>query len=346
MSTLIDLAESGRLPDRLLRMGIRRLLGRRLAEERAGDPQAREERSQQLLGELSRSRIALATEQANAQHYEIPAAFFGRVLGCHLKYSSGYWDGGAANLDAAEAAMLELYADRAELRDGQRVLDLGCGWGSFTLWAAQRFPSSRFTAVSNSAGQRRHIEDRIRRRALDNVRVITADVNELTLQGSFDRVVSVEMFEHVRNYALLLNRIAGWLADDGKLFVHIFCHRNLLYPFDARGDDNWMARYFFTDGLMPAADTLLFFQDDVRIERRWTVSGRNYSRTAGAWLDKLDRNPGAVADTLADVYKPAEVSRWVQRWRLFFMACEELFGYRDGTEWLVCHYLLRKRTGS
>ncbi|MBK79374.1 MAG: SAM-dependent methyltransferase [Gammaproteobacteria bacterium] len=344
MSVLTDIAESGFVPDALVRVGIRRLVGLRLREEHDDDPQIREERSQRLLRELARSRIALETDAANEQHYEVPAEFFRLALGRHLKYSCALWDDGAADLDAAEEAMLARYGERAELADGQNVLDLGCGWGSFTLWAAERFPNSRFTAVSNSAGQRRHIEWQLRSRGLDNVRVITADVNDLDLDGGFDRIVSVEMFEHVRNYALLLNRISGWLADGGKLFVHIFCHRNLLYPFEDNGDGDWMARHFFTGGLMPAADTLLFFQDDLRIERRWNVSGRNYARTARAWLDNVDERREPVTRLMAETYGEAESRRWVQRWRMFFMACEELFGYRDGTEWLVCHYLFSKRT--
>jgi cyclopropane-fatty-acyl-phospholipid synthase len=344
MSVLTDIAESGRVPDALVRLGIRRLVGMRLREEHDDDPEAREERSQRLLRELAESRIALETDAANAQHYEVPAQFFRLTLGRHLKYSCALWDTGATDLDRAEADMLACYAGRAELSDGQRVLDLGCGWGSFTLWAAERFPNSTFIAVSNSSSQREHIEAMARSRGLDNVSVVTADVNDLDLPGPFDRIVSVEMFEHVRNYALLLNRISGWLADDGKLFVHIFCHRNLLYPFEDNGDDDWMARHFFTGGLMPAADTLLFFQDDLRIERRWNVSGSNYARTARAWLDNLDARRSEVADVLGAAYGGHQAGRWVQRWRMFFMACEELFGYRDGTEWLVCHYLFGKRT--
>jgi cyclopropane-fatty-acyl-phospholipid synthase len=343
MSALIDLAESGRVPDTFLRAGIRRLVAMRLQEESDTDPQLRDDNCRRLLAQLSSSRIALATDEANAQHYEVPAAFFRLVLGRHLKYSCGYWDDGAHTLDDAERAMLALYAERAELSDGQRVLDLGCGWGSFTLWAAQRYPDSAFTAVSNSAGQRIFIEEQARIRGLTNVRVLTADVNQLEFEERFDRVVSVEMFEHVRNYALLLQRIAGWLNDDGRLFVHIFCHRNLLYPFEAEGDANWMARYFFTGGLMPAADTLLFFQDDLRVRARWSVSGANYRKTARAWLDNLDRQRGAVVEALEPAYGAADVQRWVQRWRMFFMACEELFGYRGGAEWLVCHYLFDKR---
>jgi cyclopropane-fatty-acyl-phospholipid synthase len=344
VSLLIDLAETRLVPDALIRAGIRRLVSKRLSEERAADPQGREERSQRLLRELADSRIALETDAANDQHYEVPSSFFRLVLGRHLKYSCAYWGKGVAHLDAAEAAMLDLYAERADLADGQNVLDLGCGWGSFTLWAAERFPASRFTAVSNSVGQRRYIERQARSRGLDNVQVITADINELSLPGGYDRIVSVEMFEHVRNYALLLNRIAGWLADDGKLFVHIFCHRNLLYPFEAEGDDNWMARHFFTGGLMPAADTLLYFQDDLRIERRWSLSGTHYQKTARAWLDNLDRRREAVAEALTDAYGERDAGRWLQRWRMFFMACEEQFGYGHGTEWLVCHYRFGKRS--
>lgn len=343
MSALIDLAESGSVPDPFVRAGIRRLVAMRLKEESADDPEARDDRCRHLLAELASSRIALATDEANAQHYEVPAGFFRLVLGRHLKYSCGYWGPGAASLDDAEQAMLALYAERAELADGQRVLDLGCGWGSFTLWAAERYPRSAFTAVSNSGGQRIFIEEQARLRGLDNVRVITADVNGLNFTERFDRVISVEMFEHVRNYAQLLQRIAGWLDDDGRLFVHIFCHRNLLYPFEAQGDANWMARYFFTGGLMPAADTLLFFQDHLRARARWTVSGAHYRDTARAWLDNLDRNRSAVRLALEPAYGAADIERWVQRWRMFFMACEELFGHRQGTEWQVCHYLFDKR---
>jgi len=343
MSALIDLAEERRVPDPLIRIGIRHLVRQRLREERFDDPEAQSERAQRLLAELRSSRIALDTELANTQHYEVPAAFYRLVLGSHLKYSSGYWEKGALDLEDAEHDMLALYADRAQLQDGQAVLDLGCGWGSFTLWAARRYPNSGFTAVSNSASQRGYIEQQAAAAGLTNVQVVTADVNDLDLDRSFDRVVSIEMFEHVRNYALLLNRISGWLKDDGKLFVHIFCHRNLLYPFEAEGDANWMAQYFFTSGLMPASDTLLHFQDDLRIERRWNLSGMNYQKTARAWLTNLDRHGNAVADALEGVYGTRDVQRWVQRWRMFFMACEELFGYRRGTEWLVCHYLFGKR---
>ncbi len=343
MSMLIDMAEARRFPDALLRVGIRRLVAQRLKDEGSEGIAAQAERHQRLLRELKESPLALDTDLANEQHYEVPAEFFRAVLGKHLKYSSCFWERGAAGLDEAEAHMLALYGERAELADGQRVLDLGCGWGSFTLWAAARFPGSRFTAVSNSHSQRAYIEAQAAARGLGNVEVITADVNDLQLTGVYDRIVSIEMFEHMRNYALLLNRISGWLAPDGKLFVHIFCHRHLLYPYETEGDGNWMGRYFFTSGLMPAADTLLFFQDDLRCEQRWSISGVNYQKTARAWLENLDANEARVVQALEGAYPAAEVGRWVQRWRMFFMACEELFAYRGGEEWLVCHYRFAPR---
>ncbi len=343
MTLMIDLAERGRLPDTLVRLGIRWLCGQRLREESRNDVQHQGARYSALLEELRSSRIALDTDLANEQHYEVPAEFFELALGARLKYSSAFWGMGARSLDQAEEAMLELYAERANLADGQAILDLGCGWGSFTLWAAEHYPNAKITAVSNSAGQREHILRQADLRGLTNVQVVTGDVNTLDLAGGFDRVVSIEMFEHMRNYALLMNRIERWLNPDGKLFVHIFCHRNLLYPFESDGDGNWMGRYFFTSGLMPAADTLLHFQDDLRVESRWQMSGVHYSRTARAWLENMDRNAQAVADVFSAVHGAEQGPVWVQRWRMFFMACEELFGFRRGQEWLVCHYRFGKR---
>jgi cyclopropane-fatty-acyl-phospholipid synthase len=320
------------------------LLGQRLRDESRDDVAGQGSRYQRLVDELRTSRIALDTDTANEQHYELPAEFFQQVLGSHLKYSSGYWDRGATSLDEAEAQMLELYAQRGEISDGQRILDLGCGWGSFSLWAAGKFPNSQITAVSNSTGQRQFILAQAEARGLDNVSVITGDINQLELDDRFDRVDSIEMFEHMRNYALLMNRIESWLNPGGKLFVHIFCHQNLLYPYDSAGDGNWMGRYFFTSGLMPAADTLLYFQDDLRIEQRWQVSGTNYAKTAAAWLENLDSRHASVRALMADCYGEAQADTWTQRWRMFFMACEELFAYRQGQEWLVCHYRFGKRT--
>jgi len=336
-------AESGRLPDAALRLGMRRLCAQRLRDERAGGADAVGERQRLRLDELRGSAIAIETDAANRQHYELPPGFFRFCLGKHLKYSSCYWDADTRDLDAAEARMLALYGERAELADGQRILELGCGWGSLTLWMAGHYPQARITAVSNSRPQREYIEAQCRERGLLNVEVITRDVNALQLQEeSFDRVVSIEMFEHMRNYQQLLSRVASWLVPGGKLFVHIFCHRDLLYPFEVEGEDNWMGRHFFTGGLMPAADTLLHFQDDLAIEQRWLLSGQHYEKTANAWLDHHDRNQQAIMQILQEAYGPDQARIWNQRWRMFWMACAELFGYADGGEWQVAHYRFRR----
>ena len=240
--------------------------------------------------------------------------------------------------------MLALYAERAELSNGQRILELGCGWGSLTLWMAEHFRDSHITAVSNSSSQRRHIQARARDLGLGNLEVLTCDDNRLALDdGCFDRVVSIEMFEHMRNYRRLLDNIAGWLKGDGKLFVHIFCHRSLMYPFETHGKDNWMGRLFFTGGLMPAADTLLHFAERLRVEQRWLLSGTHYQRTANHWLANHDRNRGAVLEVLADCYGSKDAPRWNQRWRMFWMACAELFGLDEGRQWQVAHYRFAAR---
>lgn len=335
LKSAIALAEGGLVPDALIRVGIRHLVRQRLRREnaRAGEGYAT------LLRELRASPVALATEAANEQHYEVPVDFFARVLGPKLKYSACYWDGGIRTLAEAETAMLDLAIRRAGIEDGMRVLDLGCGWGSFTLYAAERFPRCRFLAVSNSGAQQSFIAERAYAMGLDNVENRKADVNSANLDGPFDRVVSIEMFEHVRNHAVLLSRIAEWLAPAGQLFVHIFCHRRLMYPFETRGSGDWMGRRFFTGGLMPAKDTLYNFQEHMAVRRSWEISGEHYRRTARAWLDNLDADSAAAAAALgADADRAA-----LQRWRLFFMACEELFGFNGGREWLVAHYLFDRR---
>jgi cyclopropane-fatty-acyl-phospholipid synthase len=318
------LVETGVVPEAVLRAGIRAVCALRLREERRRDASA-------FIESLRASDIAIETAAANAQHYEVPAAFFERVLGPHLKYSSCYWSEGVTTLGAAEEAMLELYAERARLADGQRVLDLGCGWGSFSLWAARRYPRSTFVAISNSRTQRAFIEAR----ATANLEVRTADVRALELPpASFDRVVSIEMFEHMRNYGQLLRRIGSWLARDGALFVHIFAHRVHAYPFEDRGASDWMAREFFTGGVMPSVALLRSFQDDLRIEAEWQLPGTHYEKTAEAWYANLMANRRELQDLVG--------RRAFQRWRVFFLACAELFGYRGGCEWLVAHYRFSK----
>ncbi len=339
---MITLAEQKILPDALVRFGIRQLLKQRLRDEHANDSESQNLRYRQLLDELRRSPIAIQTDAANEQHYEVPAEFFRFVLGKHLKYSSCYWDQQTKNLDQAEERMLDLYLQRAELRENHEILELGCGWGSLTLWMAHRFPNSRITAVSNSASQREFIQQRAKALELSNIEVITCDVNRLSLDRKFDRIVSVEMFEHMRNYENLLTRISDWLKEDGKLFVHIFCHRYLAYPFETEGDDNWMGRYFFTGGLMPARDTLLHFQKHLRLESQWDLSGSHYQKTAEAWLQNMDRRQNEIQKLFSDTYGDIEAKLWMQRWRIFFMACAELFGYHHGNEWMVAHYRFSK----
>lgn len=342
--SLIDLCERGLVPDALTRLGIRRLCAQRLREEHDGDAVAAWTRFRELLDGLRQSPLAIETEAANRQHYEVPARFFELCLGKRLKYSSCYYPTGRETLDQAEEAMLALYGERAELADGMRILELGCGWGSLTLWMAERFPNARILGVSNSASQREHILSQCAKRGLNNVEILTRDVNVLDLgERRFDRVVSVEMFEHVRNYRVLFERISGWLDPGGKLFCHIFCHRELMYPFETEGEDNWMGRYFFTGGLMPAADTFLHFQEHLRLEEQWRLSGTHYERTSNHWLENQDRHADEVLRLFEGVYGKAEAKVWAQRWRMFWMACAELFGYAGGNEWLVAHYRFQKR---
>jgi len=336
------LLDRGLLPDWLIRFGIRQLLKQRVREERRDGLEGQHRSVMEWVHSLRRSPIAVDTDAANGQHYEVPAAFYERVLGHRLKYSCGLWGPGIATLDDAEDAMLELYAERAQLADGQRVLDLGCGWGSLGLWIAERYPASRVLLVSNSSSQREFILARARRRGLENVEVMTCDVNELQLDGEFDRIVSVEMLEHVRNYRALLAKVASWLAEDGLLFVHVFTHREFAYPFETEGEDNWLGRHFFTGGQMPSDHLLLYFQDDVVIDDHWRVRGTHYAETAEAWLHNFDRERAALRPVLQEACGP-DARRMEIYWRVFFMACAELWKWNDGCDWFVSHYRFRKR---
>jgi cyclopropane-fatty-acyl-phospholipid synthase len=347
ISLSMRLLERDLLPDVVVRFAIRRLLETRLKEEDRGDPQAQQQHLMNLISRLRQSPIAINTADANLQHYELPCGFFERVLGKHLKYSSCYYRRAGETLDQAETHMLELTARRARLADGERILELGCGWGSLSLWMAERFPKSTVTAVSNSRAQKRFIDARAGARGLENLTVVTCDANQLAFPAGtrFDRVVSVEMFEHMRNYETLMNRIAGWLAPAGTLFVHIFTHQRYAYPFEVRDESDWMAKYFFTGGIMPSADLLLYFQNDLRITNHWQVDGRHYSRTAEHWLENMDRHRADIEPILAETYGAAEMRRWWVYWRVFFMSCAELWGCAGGKEWLVSHYLFEKPTG-
>jgi cyclopropane-fatty-acyl-phospholipid synthase len=348
-SLAMRLLERDLVPDFVIRRRIRSLLAARLREEDAGDPAAQRKRLVDFVRTLGRSPVAIETAAANEQHYEVPTEFYERILGKHLKYSSGYFAHPdappAANLDAAEARMLALTCERARVADGERILELGCGWGSLSLWMAANYPRSRITAVSNSRTQKRYIDSQAKARDLRNLEVITCDVNELEFQADarFDRVVSVEMFEHVRNYDTLLGRVASWLAPAGTLFVHIFTHARFAYPFEVRDETDWMARHFFTGGIMPSDDLLLYFQRDVVLLDHWNVPGWHYQLTSEAWLENMDRHRDDIMPVLERTYGTAQALRWWVYWRVFFMSCAELWGYSGGREWLVSHYLFEKR---
>jgi cyclopropane-fatty-acyl-phospholipid synthase len=336
--------ERGLLPDWLIRIGIRRLVSARLRKEQQGSRAEQAERLMQFIAQLRQSPVAIRPEAANAQHYEVPAEFFRHVLGPQMKYSCALWDSGTMNLAEAEEAMLDLTCRRAGLEDGQGVLELGCGWGSLSLFMARRFPNSRILAVSNSRSQKQFIDAEAARRGIANLTVVTADLNEFSTDSRFDRIVSVEMFEHMRNYAELLRRISSWSRPGALLFVHIFSHSRFAYPYEVEDASDWMAQHFFTGGIMPSDDLLLYFQQHFSLREHWRFSGVHYQKTSEAWLERLDRHRKEVLKLFAAVYGKDEAQRWLARWRVFFMACAELFGFAGGNEWIVSHYLFENAT--
>lgn len=341
----LKISEKGLVPDSLIRTGIRRLLKQRLSDIDAGNIENIADSEHVFLENMRRGPIAELPELANEQHYEVPADFFEEILGKHLKYSCAVWPEGVNHLDEANRQALEVTCERAELNNGQRILDLGCGWGSLSLFIARRYPDSNIVAVSNSHSQGNYIRTQLAAEGLENVQVLTADMNVFEAEGAFDRIVSVEMFEHMRNWEQLMKRVRDWLRPDGRFFMHIFVHRDVPYLFlDERAGD-WMSRHFFSGGMMPSTDLPLRCRSGLALERRWFWSGRHYERTCNAWLQNMDAKRHGLWPLFEKTYGKDFAAIWWQRWRIFFMACAELFGYRAGKEWFVAHYLFSASKG-
>lgn len=329
------------LPDWAIRTGIRRLLRQRLSEIERPDPTTQ---LRAFAESLRTMPVAVNTTESKEQHYEVPTAFYQYCLGPRLKYSSALYAGDHDTLARAEERMLELTCERARLADGQHILELGCGWGSLTLWMAENYPRAHITGVSHSRTQREHILAEAAHRGLRNIEIITRDMNDFAAaHAHYDRVVSVEMFEHMKNWPRLLWRISRWLKPDGMFFAHVFVHSRFAYHFEPRDASDWMSRHFFTGGMMPAHDLFAQFQDDMKLVEDWRVNGTHYARTAEHWLENMDAHRAEILPLFAETYGAHEAEKWWVYWRVFFMACAELWKYRGGTEWHVSHYLFRNR---
>lgn len=339
----LKLAEKGYLSDALIRKGIQRLCKSRLEEISEQDCEQAQSSLVQFVQAMAQAEIAPLPEKANAQHYEVPANFYQYCLGRNRKYSSCFWLPDTRTLDEAEQLALTQTCAHAQLQDGQHILELGCGWGSLTLWMASHYPQAQITGVSNSASQREYIMGQAKARGLSNIHILTADMNVFDTEQTYDRIVSVEMFEHMRNYQVLYGKVARWLKPGGLFFKHIFVHRYTPYAFDVKAEDDWMSQYFFSGGMMPSDDLPLYFQDDLKLVDKWRWDGTHYEKTANAWLQLMDQNHQALTPVLASIYGQADAEMWRQRWRIFFMACAELFGYNHGQTWWVSHYLFAKR---
>ena len=338
----IDLAERGVVPDFLIRAGIRNLCKKRLKQCLADNCEKNAELNEKYVADSDQSPMAVLTDKANEQHYEVPAEFYRYALGKNFKYSCCYYESANDSLDTAEDRALELTCQHANLENGHNILELGCGWGSLSLWMAKNFPGSKITSISNSNSQREYIMGQARERGLENLEVITADINEFNTENTYDRVVSVEMFEHVRNHRELFKRIHGWLNSGGKLFTHVFCHRSTSYPFEVEGEDDWMSKHFFSGGTMPADELFLRISGQLELEHRWRWSGEHYAKTSEDWVRNIDNARSEILQLFNRELSMVEAHRTFYRWRIFFLACAETFGFRNGQEWWVSHYLFKK----
>lgn len=340
---MIDsIIRTGLVPDVVIRSGIRRLLKERIKEISPTPPDSLEQLKSKFIDMMKTSPLAVQTRDANEQHYEVPTEFYLYALGPNLKYSCAYFENNE-ELEKAEINMLERTVSMAKIQAGDKVLELGCGWGSLTLFMAKKFPSCQITAVSNSATQKIFIDEKAKKLGLNNVRIITADMNSFNTEEKFDRVVSVEMFEHMRNYEILLGKISNWLNDKGTLFVHIFVHKSTPYLFEVKDDSDWMSKYFFSGGMMPSDDIFVYFQDKFKLVEHVRYNGTHYAKTSEAWLQNTDRNKKKILEIFKNHYGPKEAKKWLEYWRIFFMACAELWKFDDGKEWFVSHYLMEKK---
>lgn len=346
-----DLMETGWIPDWLIRLGIRRMLAQKIAEQARLSLEGQQASLMQFIHELKQSPIAIETDLANEQHYEVPSNFFQLVLGPRRKYSCAYWNDPhhdnrpVTTLQDAEEVMLRLTCERADIQDGQHILDLGCGWGSMSLWLAEKYPNAQITGLSNSRTQKAFIDAQAQQAGFKNLQIMTANIAKFEAfpdARTFDRIVSIEMFEHMKNYQRLLANISGWMRPDARLFVHIFTHKTFAYHYEDKDGTDWLTRHFFTGGTMPSDDLLLYFQDDLRIEDHWQVSGSHYEKTANAWVQLMEANRKKILPILAETYGANQTKKWWMYWKVFFMACAELWGYQDGQQWLVSHYRFRK----
>ena len=343
INTSLSLAEKGLMPDSFIRAGIRKLVATRLSDISANNCEVGSKIFADFVANMRQANIAEVPELANAQHYEVPADFFHYCLGNQRKYSSCFWLPDTIDLDDAEILALQQTCDHADIQDGQQILELGCGWGSLSLWMATHYPNAQITGVSNSNSQREYITSMAKSLGLTNLMIITADMNVFEAPSTYHRIVSVEMFEHMRNWQVLYGKIANWLKPQGQFFKHIFVHRNTPYLFEVQGKDDWMSEFFFSGGMMPSDDLPLHFQDALNIKQRWRWDGTHYEKTANAWLQNMDANKEAITPILAATYGVENVEMWRNRWRIFYMACAELFGHNNGQEWWITHYLFEKR---